>query len=59
MSFIDDNQMVEAFLMNGPNPTFRISICVWGTNWRVNHFDVLRDKNLVKDCGELRVPIME
>ncbi len=59
MPFIDDNEVVEAFLTDGPNPTFRISIRIWSTNGRVNHFDVLCDKNVIEGCGELGVPIME
>ena len=59
MPFIDDDEMVETLLTDGPNPAFCISIGIWRTNWRMNHLDVLRDKNLVKDCGELGVSIME
>ncbi len=59
MPFIDDDEMVEALLTDGPNPTFRISIRIRSANRCVNHFDVLGLKDAIKRHSELCVPIME
>ncbi len=59
MPFIDDDQLVEAFLTDSANPAFGVGIGIWSTNGRVNHFDVLCDKNVIEGGSELGVPIME
>ena len=59
MPFVDDDPVVEALLTGGAHPPFRVSIGVWGANWCVDHFDVLRSKDLIEDSGELGITTMK
>ena len=59
MPFVDDDQLVEALLTGGTHPAFCVGISVRGTNGRMDHFDVLRCKDLIEGGGELGIPIVE
>jgi len=59
MPFIDDDEVVEAFLTHGANPAFRVSIGVRSANRCTDHFHVSGSKDPIKSRGEFGVPIME
>lgn len=53
------DEVVEAFLMDGANQAFHVSIGVWSAYRRMNDFDVLFSKDLIEGSGEFRIPFME
>ena len=58
MSFIQDNQLIEALLTNRSYPTFSKGVGIRRTKGREQNVNPFRPKNPVKCRGKLAIPIM-
>src|SRR5215472_13875539 len=59
VAFVDDQQVVQTFLPHATHPPLSISIGIWSSIGRQNHFDALRGKHRIKAGRKLRVTIVK
>src|ERR1017187_10333134 len=57
MTMAEDEDPVEAFSPNRPDPTFRVGIGPRGSDWRLDDSDPFRSEDLVESRRELCVAI--
>jgi hypothetical protein len=59
MLIVQNEDVIETFLPDGPHPAFRIAVGLWGTKGCADNLNSHGAKHVVELSGELRVPVMD